>query len=91
MSIPLSNSAFRDAVAEEFEIGRSDHLPSRILDLCVDEFGLYRLAMVCQQFMPGYWLPEQLDLEQATFGDLYYYLEMALEQSHAGPRMKFPI
>jgi len=75
------------AAAVASELGRPvvDLTPDAHLAgaVCRHVLDLYRLHLVLDRWLPGFALPEQLDLDHATLGDAHHYLVTRLAQGAA--------
>jgi hypothetical protein len=55
----------------------------RVVDVCHDSLDLYCLYVALDEWVPGFRLPSQLDLEIATLADVHHYLQVRFEQRRA--------
>ena len=76
-------------VADVLGRDRSDLGPDmKVAVVCRDSLDLYCLYVTLDQWVPGFLLPRQLDLDLATMADVHHYLVLRSEHrrsSHHGP------
>jgi hypothetical protein len=58
---------------------------ARVTDVCADSLDLYCLYVTLDEWVPGFRLPRQLDLDLATLADVHHYLVVRSEQRRARP------
>ncbi len=56
---------------------------SRVTEVCADSLDLYCLYVTLDEWVPGFRLPRQLDLDVATLADVHHYLVVRAEQRQA--------
>ncbi len=56
----------------------------KVTSVCTDSLDLYCLYVVLDEWVPGFRLPRQLDLDVATMADVHHYLVMRSEQRRSG-------
>jgi acyl carrier protein len=74
--LALLRREFSESV--EARIDKSSRL---IDDLALDSLELIRLLLIAESLVPGFDLPEQLELADVTVGDVYHYMAQRAAQA----------
>ncbi|MGZ4682637.1 MAG: hypothetical protein ACXWBN_10125 [Acidimicrobiales bacterium] len=60
----------------------------KVTEVCADSLDLYCLYVTLDEWVPGFRLPRQLDLDLATLADVHHYLVVRAEQRRSRPRSR---
>ena len=64
------------------------HPDLTVTELCADSLDLYCLHITFDEWVPGFRLPRQLDLDLATLADAHHYLVVRSEQRRSRGRSR---
>jgi hypothetical protein len=63
---------------------------ARVTEVCADSLDLYCLYVTLDEWVPGFRLPRQLELDAATLADVHHYLVVRAEQRQARQQARQP-